>query len=309
MVSPSRRLVLAAVLVLLAALTAGIGVKPKRKLKGSGASHPFESPEEKQCIIDEIAKCNIEAEPCVVEKAEACELKCVEEKTIACRSRHGPRCPATDAKKHCCRHWYDYLAWCFATSAGGLKNCRGPPQILGVPCAGADRKAVAFTPEQEQRAGEGVQRVPRMIKYSAFGPGTLDKVNVVSRVKGLLEDDQAWKAGASDAALTNADIKIGVGASDARSDAGDEGADAPSPAPSPAAASGGDSGSGSASGSGSGSSGGGSSGGGSSGSSGAAVEGEDDEPGAAKLPSASELKSLADDGATSFLDMFMQLIN
>ena len=69
---------------------------------------------------------------------------------VRCHTEFRERCPATDRGKHCCRHWYQYLYFCYAWQ---LDWCRGPPKLPGVPCA-EPPKAPAAEPEADPEDAE-----------------------------------------------------------------------------------------------------------------------------------------------------------
>lgn len=173
-----------------------------------------ETMDEAECITRERTNCKAEASKCVKTKYKQCKRRCIEEKTMACRHRKGPRCVATDRARHCCRHWYDYLGFCFAWS---LSRCDGPPAVTGVPCVGADGQAAAFDSKVDDKFGAGVAGVPVVIK-SDLPKGMLDRADTESLMAKELAEDAAWKAGKMDAPLGNEDIHVGIGANDAAMD-------------------------------------------------------------------------------------------
>ena len=42
------------------------------------------------------------------------EIKCEREEIKKCHQNHAPRCKATLKNEHCCRHWWQYLGFCYA---------------------------------------------------------------------------------------------------------------------------------------------------------------------------------------------------
>ena len=73
------------------------------------------------------------------------EIECLENAAVRCHHDFRERCPATKRGKHCCRHWYSYLGFCYAWS---LDWCWGPPKKPGVPCEELP-KAPAAAPTDE----------------------------------------------------------------------------------------------------------------------------------------------------------------
>jgi len=68
------------------------------------------------------------------------EVECMDQAKVRCHHDFRDRCPAIDRKKHCCRHWYNYLGFCYAWS---LDWCMGPPKHPGIPCKEAPQAPAA----------------------------------------------------------------------------------------------------------------------------------------------------------------------
>merc|ERR1711865_618175 len=89
------------------------------------------------------------------------EVECMDDAKVRCHHDFRERCPAISRKKHCCRHWYNYLGFCYAWS---LDWCMGPPKHPGVPCkeapqapAAAPKKAVEDTEDVEEAESEAAE--------------------------------------------------------------------------------------------------------------------------------------------------------